>query len=94
MTTLLGPTPPQSASHVEVRSRCPSGDQPAIAPQPAASHVPSETPIRDIPITGDGRNWYINVPQPPRQYRTDIGYISRRGDFFVLARSTPGSTLP
>ena len=47
----------------------------------------SETPIRDIPITGDGRNWYINVPQPPRQYRADIGYISRRGDFFVLARS-------
>jgi hypothetical protein len=47
----------------------------------------SETPIRDIPITGDGRNWYINVPQPPRQYRVDIGYLSRRGDFFVLARS-------
>jgi len=47
----------------------------------------SETPIRDIPITGDGRNWYINVPQPPRQYRVDIGYISRRGEFFVLARS-------
>ena len=47
----------------------------------------SETPIRDIPITGDGRNWYINVSQPPRQYRVDIGYISRRGDFFVLARS-------
>ena len=47
----------------------------------------SETPIRDITVTGDGRNWYINVPQPPRQYRADIGYISRRGDFFVLARS-------
>jgi hypothetical protein len=47
----------------------------------------SETPIRDIPITGDGRNWYINIPQPPRQYRVDIGYVSRRGDFFVLARS-------
>jgi hypothetical protein len=47
----------------------------------------SETPIRDIPVTGDGRNWYINVPQPPRQYRVDIGYLSRRGDFFVLARS-------
>jgi hypothetical protein len=47
----------------------------------------SETPIRDIPVTGDGRNWYINVPQPPRQYRVDIGYLSRRGGFFVLARS-------
>ncbi len=47
----------------------------------------SETPLRDIAIDGDGRNWYIDVPQPPRQYRVDIGYISRRGDFFVLARS-------
>jgi hypothetical protein len=47
----------------------------------------SETPIRDIPIAGDGRNWYINVPQPPRQYRADIGYLSRRGDFFPIARS-------
>jgi uncharacterized protein len=47
----------------------------------------SETPIRDIPIEGDGRNWYINVPQPPRQYRSDIGYLSRRGDFFPIARS-------
>lgn len=47
----------------------------------------SETPIRDIPVEADGRNWYINVPQPPRQYRADIGYLSRRGDFFPIARS-------
>ncbi len=47
----------------------------------------SETPIRDIPIESDGRNWYINVSQPPRQYRADIGYLSRRGDFFPLAKS-------
>ena len=46
-----------------------------------------ETPIRDIPIESDGRNWYVNVPQPPRQYRADIGYKSRRGDFFPLAKS-------
>ncbi|HSQ56595.1 MAG TPA: DUF4912 domain-containing protein [Gemmata sp.] len=47
----------------------------------------SETPIRDYPIEGDGRNWYINVPQPPRQYRADIGYLSRSGYFFPIARS-------
>ncbi len=47
----------------------------------------SETPIRDIPIESDGSNWYINVHQPPRQYRADLGYISRRGILFVLARS-------
>jgi hypothetical protein len=47
----------------------------------------SETPIRDIPIETDGSNWYINVHQPPRQYRVDLGYLSRRGILFVLARS-------
>lgn len=47
----------------------------------------SETPIRDIPIESDGSNWYINVHQPPRQYRADLGYLSRRGILFVLARS-------
>lgn len=47
----------------------------------------SETPIRDIFIHPGCNNWYIDVPQPPRTYRADIGYVSRRGDFFVLARS-------
>jgi len=47
----------------------------------------SETPIRDIVVENDCNTWYINVPQPPRQYRADIGYISRRGDFFPLAKS-------
>ncbi|MDB5313237.1 MAG: hypothetical protein JWO38_7439 [Gemmataceae bacterium] len=47
----------------------------------------SETPVRDIIVQGGCNNWYIDVPQPPRSYRADIGYLSRRGDFFVLARS-------
>jgi hypothetical protein len=47
----------------------------------------SETPVRDIVVQGGGDTWYIDVPQPPRMYRADIGYVSRRGDFFVLARS-------
>ena len=47
----------------------------------------SETPVRDIVIHGGCNNWYIDVPQPPRSYRADIGYLSRRGEFFVLARS-------
>src|SRR5262249_40463937 len=48
---------------------------------------PSETPVRDIFIQTGCNNWYIDVPQPPRTYRADIGYLSRRGEFFVLARS-------
>jgi hypothetical protein len=47
----------------------------------------SETPVKDIVIHGPGNNWYIDVAQPPRMYRADIGYVSRRGDFYVLARS-------
>lgn len=47
----------------------------------------SETPVKDITLHGTGQTWYIDVPQPPRAYRADIGYVSRRGDFYVLARS-------
>ena len=47
----------------------------------------SETPIRDIVIHGGCNRWYIEVPQPPRSYRVDIGYLPRRGEFKPLARS-------
>ena len=47
----------------------------------------AERPIRDIPIHGGVNNWYIDVLKPPRSYRIDVGYLSRRGKFYVLARS-------
>lgn len=47
----------------------------------------SETPVRDIVIHAGCNHWYIDVPQPPRTYRADIGYLSRRGEFRPLARS-------
>src|SRR5262245_7048642 len=47
----------------------------------------SETPIRDIVVQGSGNTWYIDVPQPPRMYRADLGYLSRRGEFWPIARS-------
>jgi uncharacterized protein len=43
--------------------------------------------VRDIPIHGGCNHWYIDVPQPPKSFRTDIGYLSKRGQFYVLARS-------
>lgn len=52
----------------------------------------SETPVKDITISGTGHNWYIDVPQPPRAYRADIGYVSRRGDFYMIARSNVVTT--
>lgn len=47
----------------------------------------SEAPVRDIPIHGGCNHWYIDVPQPPRSYRADIGYLTRGGRFFPLSRS-------
>ncbi len=52
----------------------------------------SERHVRDIEIHGGVNNWYIDVNNPPRSFRVDIGYLSRRGKFFVLARSNVVST--
>lgn len=52
----------------------------------------SETTVRDIPIHGGCNNWYIDVANPPRSYRVDIGYLARSGRFYVLARSNVVTT--
>jgi uncharacterized protein len=52
----------------------------------------AEAIVRDIEIHGGCNNWYIDVCNPPRSYRIDIGYLSRNGQFYVLARSNVVST--
>lgn len=52
----------------------------------------SEAPVRDVEIHGGVNNWYIDVKNPPRSYRLDIGYLGASGKFFVLARSNVVST--
>jgi hypothetical protein len=52
----------------------------------------AEAVVRDIDIHGGCNNWYLDVANPPRSYRVDIGYLSRRGRFYVLARSNVVST--
>lgn len=52
----------------------------------------SECVIRDVEIHGGVNNWYIDVRNPPRTYRVDIGYKTERGRFFVLARSNSVTT--
>jgi len=52
----------------------------------------AEAIVRDIDIHGGCNNWYIDVGNPPRSFRVDIGYLSRRGRFYVLARSNVVST--
>ena len=52
----------------------------------------AERHVRDVEIHGGVNNWYLDVTAPPRSYRVDIGYLSHRGKFFVLARSNVVST--
>jgi hypothetical protein len=52
----------------------------------------SESIIKDIDIHGGCNNWYIDVANPPRSYRIDIGYLSKRGQFYALARSNTVTT--
>ena len=47
----------------------------------------AESHVGDIEITGAADNWYINVSDPPRSFRVDIGYLTRGGKFFALAHS-------
>ncbi len=46
-----------------------------------------ERHVRDVEIHGGVNNWYLDVSAPPRSFRVDIGYLTRRGKFYVLARS-------
>ena len=52
----------------------------------------AESVVRDIDIHGGCNNWYIDVSNPPRSFRVDIGYLSKHGKFYVLARSNVVST--
>jgi len=52
----------------------------------------SEAAVKDIDIHGGCNNWYLEVENPPRSYRVDVGYVSKRGRFYVLARSNVVST--
>jgi hypothetical protein len=71
------------------------GSRPILRLLDVSSHditSSAETVVRDIDIHGGCNNWYIDVANPPRSYRVDIGYLSPRGRFYVLARSNVVST--
>jgi len=52
----------------------------------------SETVVRHIEIHGGVNNWYVDVKDPPKRYRLDIGYLATDGTFFMLSRSNIVST--
>ena len=41
----------------------------------------------DIDLKGLASNWYINVNSPDRSWVVDIGIVSKKGVFYMLARS-------
>lgn len=47
----------------------------------------SEIHLRDIEIHGGVNNWYIDVIDPPKGYRVEIGYLASNGRFHAMARS-------
>lgn len=59
-----------------------------VEPDAAALHE------RDIAIHGGVRNWYVDVQEPPADYRLEIGYLASDGFFYCLARSNDVSTPP
>lgn len=52
----------------------------------------SERVVRDIDIHGGSNNWYIEVQDPPRSYRVDVGYLAKNGQFYAVARSNVVTT--
>jgi len=62
------------------------------------STTSSERLWRTIDIHGGVNNWYVDVLDPPKSYRLDIGYLSATGKYFILCRSNivttpvPGTT--
>ncbi|HLA85041.1 MAG TPA: DUF4912 domain-containing protein [Thermoguttaceae bacterium] len=50
------------------------------------------TTLRDIEIHGGVNNWYIDVPEPPKHFQVEIGYLATNGRFLALARSNVVST--
>jgi hypothetical protein len=52
----------------------------------------AERVVRDIEVHGGVKNWYVDVMDPPKSYRVDLGYLSNSGRFYTLARSNAVKT--
>lgn len=54
----------------------------------------TSTQERDIVIHGGVNNWYVDVQNPPCEFRMEIGYLAANGSFYCLARSNNVQTPP
>jgi uncharacterized protein len=50
--------------------------------------------VRNIPIHGGVSHWYVDVQDPPHEFRLEIGYLAGGGQFYSLARSNSVTTPP
>lgn len=48
--------------------------------------------VRDIEIHSGVTNWYIDVFDPPKSYRIELGYLADNGQFHSIGRSNVVST--
>ena len=52
-----------------------------------SSTTSTETIVREIKVHGGVRNWFVDVPEPPKSYRIAIGYTTECGKFHLVAKS-------
>lgn len=52
----------------------------------------TSTLVKDIAIHGGVSNWYVDVQDPPNDFRMEIGYLVADGFFHCLARSNTVQT--
>jgi len=52
----------------------------------------SERVVREIEVHGGVNNWYLDVADPPKSFRVDLGYLAANGRFHSLVRSNSVST--
>ena len=52
----------------------------------------AESVERYIDIHGGVNNWYVDVPDPPKSYRVEIGYLAESGRYHALSRSNVVNT--
>jgi hypothetical protein len=52
----------------------------------------TSAPVRNIPIHGGVSHWYVDVQEPPCEFRLEIGYLAAGAHFYSLARSNSVTT--
>ena len=52
----------------------------------------AERVVREIEVHGGVNNWYLDVNDPPKSYRVDLGYLAANGRFHSVIRSNAVTT--